>query len=81
MDPADASAGLFASTSLREHLLRGAGAGLALFALSELGPEYSWLALLLGAVALWLMRGCPLCWTMGLYETIRARLKRPTRRG
>lgn len=29
-----------------------------------------WLSLLLLAVAIYLLKGCPMCWTLGLIETI-----------
>lgn len=67
----------FASASLARHLARGAcgfgliGAGLALAAV--LSP----IALLLAPAGLLALRGCPMCWTVGLIETISAgRLKR-----
>lgn len=61
------------SRSLYVHLLRGIGAA----ALLVLGFVYAnavpWLlpALLIGAVAL--LRGCPMCWLMGLFDAIAAR--------
>jgi hypothetical protein len=67
----------FASTSVARHLVRGAvgfgliGAGLGLTAL--VGP----VALLLVPGGLVALRGCPMCWTAGLIETISAgRLQR-----
>ncbi|MEJ6004724.1 hypothetical protein WG899_04125 [Paucibacter sp. AS339] len=67
---------MFCSTSVSIHLLRGAAA-LALLACvllfsQSLGTVASVLAVL-GAVLL--MRGCPMCWLLGLIETI----KKPTR--
>lgn len=67
---------MFCSSSVFVHLLRGA-AGLALFASATcfnqtLGSAGSVLALV-GAVLL--MRGCPMCWLLGLIETI----KKPAR--
>lgn len=60
---------LFASRTLLEHLGRGV-AGLVLLgvALATSGAA-PWLAggALLGALLL--LRGCPLCWTVGLVET------------
>lgn len=73
-------AGPFASRSVTEHLARRLAA-LALLALTgEFGGEHEFLALACGIAALVLLRGCPLCWTVGLYETLRPRLRsaRPT---
>ena len=66
----------FASTSLTEHLLRGA-LGLAgiLFAL-ELGnskPIVS-VALVLGSLVA--LRGCPMCWVAGLFGTLQQKFSR-----
>ena len=58
------------STSVSVHLLRGAAAVGLLFAafyLSSYGVLWSALAVI-GAVVL--LRGCPMCWLMGLFETI-----------
>ena len=69
--PEDAS--FFASASLLRHLTRGAlGFGLlgSAFALTTtFGPT----ALLLAPLGLFALRGCPMCWTLGLIETISAR--------
>jgi hypothetical protein len=60
---------MFASTSLTEHLVRGA-IGISLFALAlYLIPSYPILAALIALAALVPFRGCPACWTFGLYET------------
>ncbi len=61
---------MFCSSSVSVHLLRGAAAfaliAAALF-FNGLGLMGSGLALL-GAFLL--LRGCPMCWMMGLFETI-----------
>ncbi|WP_309058250.1 hypothetical protein [Streptomyces sp.] len=67
----------FASATVPRHLARGAlGFGAlagALALLPTLGP----LALLLVPVGLVALRGCPMCWVMGLAETVSAgRLRR-----
>ncbi|MFF1906078.1 hypothetical protein [Kitasatospora sp. NPDC058218] len=67
----------FASASLTRHLARGAlgfGALIGSFALIPVvGPG----ALLLLPVGVLALRGCPMCWTIGLIQTVsRGRLKR-----
>jgi hypothetical protein len=64
---------IFGSRSLSVHLLRGA-AGLGalivgLWAVFTLG----WPALAPLAVAAILLKGCPTCWTQGLFETLEYR--------
>lgn len=78
---------MFASRNLTEHLLRGAaGVGLTVLAVDQAGTRP---ILALGAIlaALVAFRGCPICWTVGLIETLHARITRgraqaeaPTRR-
>jgi hypothetical protein len=70
---------LFASRTIGQHLLRGLVGGIAfviavpLFFLGE-----GWLAMTgaaaFGLVAILALRGCPLCWTVGLVETVFHRL-------
>jgi len=62
---------MFCSTSVSVHLLRGAAAIFLIFAavyLSAYGVLWSGIAVI-GAVLL--LRGCPMCWLMGLFETIK----------
>lgn len=67
----------FASASLSRHLVRGGigfGGLIGAFALVPVVGLYSLLLLPLGVLAL---RGCPMCWTIGLLETIsNGRLRR-----
>ncbi len=65
--------GLFATQTVTGHLIRGAVAfALLYFAIQQqhLHPVASLSA---GLLALAAMRGCPVCWTIGLVETIRQR--------
>ena len=67
----------FASASVPRHLARGAvGFGLigSAFGLTAtIGPA----ALLLAPLGMVALRGCPMCWTAGLIETVSAgRLRR-----
>ena len=64
---------MFCSRSISVHLLRGAGAvGLVVLAFGY-GSAYPWLMppLVVGAVVL--LRGCPMCWLAGLFETMSTR--------
>jgi hypothetical protein len=61
---------MFASTTIAGHLTRGAiAATLVAWALAHQSSDPGFAALA-GIAALVAMRGCPLCWTIGLFETI-----------
>jgi len=63
----------FASRSVTTHLLRGAlGLLLVAFALGSLAA-YPLLAVLAGLGGILAWRGCPMCWTLGLIETVAGR--------
>ena len=66
---------MFASRSLLIHLGRGAVGFGALVASVLLGEDHPALALSLLPVAFIALRGCPMCWTVGLIETIVASLR------
>jgi hypothetical protein len=70
-----AANGFFASQSLAEHLLRGAVAFTQLYWALAHQQAQPLMALLAGAGALVAMRGCPVCWTIGLVETLGQKLK------
>lgn len=67
---------MFCSSSIGIHLLRGAGAvillGLAFLVATHaaIAPAYRLGAAPLVVGAFLLLRGCPMCWLMGLFETI-----------
>jgi hypothetical protein len=65
--------GSFATQTLMGHVIRGTVA----FALLHLAIAQQHLhpvaSLLAGLMALVAMRGCPVCWTIGLAETLRRR--------
>ena len=74
----------FASRTLAIHLARGAAAAcLTLLAarlllLPHLAPAIAGVAALAGVIAL--LRGCPMCWVIGLIETVANTTRRtPTR--
>ena len=73
-----AATGFFASQSLTGHLLRGAVAFMLLYWAIAHQQTQPFMALLAGAGALVAMRGCPVCWTIGLVETVGQQLKRRT---
>ncbi len=61
---------MFASNSLIEHGVRGVlGVGLLWFAIS-IASTHPFSSLGLGIATLIVFRGCPICWTIGLFETI-----------
>ncbi|WP_207387140.1 hypothetical protein [Frankia sp. Cppng1_Ct_nod] len=68
---------MFASSSVPRHLLRGA-IGFGLLASSfALVPTVGPVALGLAPLGLVALRGCPMCWVMGLVETVtRGRVER-----
>ena len=59
------------SSSVSVHLLRGAAAiGLIFAAFLFSGYGWVWSAMA-GIGAIVLLRGCPMCWLMGLFETMK----------
>ncbi|MGZ9930696.1 hypothetical protein ACXNSR_12445 [Streptomyces sp. NC-S4] len=67
----------FASSSLPRHLLRGAVGLGALIGAFALLPFYGPATLLLAPLGLVALRGCPMCWVIGLAQTLsRGRLRR-----
>ena len=65
---------MFASKTVTEHLVRGAVGISALVFTPVLALRWwpAWFLLPLGLVAL---RGCPLCWTLGLAQTVWAKVR------
>ena len=63
---------MFASPSLPQHLIRGLFA--ALLIASALSPVPWWTAVPAVVAAMVLMRGCPMCWLIGLVMTIANRV-------
>ena len=66
---------LFASKNVGEHLVRGALGIVALHWAITLSATQPFGALALGVSALIALRGCPLCWTIGLVQTARKALQ------
>jgi hypothetical protein len=73
-------AGMFASTRLGAHLIRGVIAFAALYWAVVHHQAQPVSAIAAGVVALIAFRGCPLCWSIGLAETVWER-RRGRRRG
>ncbi|MFJ7774547.1 hypothetical protein [Streptomyces yangpuensis] len=67
----------FASASVPRHLARGALGFGSLIAAFALVPAFGPVTLLLAPVGVVALRGCPMCWAIGLAETVsRGRLRR-----
>ena len=62
---------MFASNTLTEHTLRGAIGIAALGYAVAIAETHPWVSLALGTLVLVAFRGCPICWTIGLFETAR----------
>jgi len=65
--------GLFATRTLTGHVIRGAVAFALLYLAIGQQHFHPVASLLAGLLALVAMRGCPVCWAIGLVETIRQR--------
>ncbi len=67
---------MFGNTSLTVHLLRGVlGIGALLCGIWGL-TKVGWPALIALPFAIWMLKGCPMCWTQGLFETLAHRAAR-----
>lgn len=76
-DPPD-----FASRSLPRHLIRGVVGFGSLIGAAVLTLTTGPAGLLLVPVGLLALRGCPMCWTIGLVQTVsRGRLQRSCQNG
>ena len=71
-------AGMFGSTFLGAHLMRGAAAAALLAWAIVHQTAHPWLSLGAGVAALVALRGCPMCWTVGLVETLSQGLRDST---
>jgi len=68
---------MFASKTVAAHLLRGViAAALITWAVVHQSSHPAF-AIAAGVLAIVAMRGCPLCWTLGLLETIGESIRRP----
>jgi uncharacterized membrane protein YdbT with pleckstrin-like domain len=62
--------GMFGSAFLSAHLARGAAAAALIGWAIVQETAHPWLSLGAGVAALVALRGCPMCWTLGLVETL-----------
>ena len=70
---------MVASKTLSAHIARGIiAAALIIWAFSH-QSSHPGIAVAAGVVAFFAMRGCPMCWTLGLIATIAQRLDAPAR--
>jgi hypothetical protein len=67
---------IFGNKTLALHLLRGGLGFGALSASLATANTTIWPTLVLMPFALWMLKGCPICWTIGLFETVALRLHR-----
>jgi energy-converting hydrogenase Eha subunit B len=66
---------MFASKTVAAHLMRGGlAAALIAWALLHTSSDPGFAAAA-GVLAVVVMRGCPLCWALGLFETIGERMR------
>ena len=61
---------VFGNRTISLHLLRGILGLAALYGSFSTMNETIWPSIILLPAALFLLKGCPMCWTMGLIETI-----------
>lgn len=64
---------MFATRTVIGHLVRGAAAFGLLYVAISVRNSHPGASLAAGLLALVAMRGCPMCWTIGLVETIHER--------
>jgi len=61
---------VFGNRTITLHILRGVLGVAALYGAFATMNHTLWASLILLAAAFLLLKGCPMCWTMGLIETI-----------
>ena len=60
----------YGNRSLTAHLARGV-IGVAALVVALKGYDViGWSALLLVGLTIWMLKGCPICWTIGLFESV-----------
>jgi hypothetical protein len=61
---------VFGNRTIALHILRGVLGVAALYGSLSTMNHTIWPSIVLLPAALYLLKGCPMCWTMGLIETI-----------
>lgn len=61
---------MFGNKNLWLHLLRGAAGFAALSISLATVNQLWWPSLVLMPLALWMFKGCPICWAVGLAESL-----------
>jgi hypothetical protein len=74
-------AGMFGSAFLGAHVMRGAAAAALLVWAIVHQTAHPWLSFGAGVAALAALRGCPICWTVGLVETLSQSRRAPSVQG
>ena len=66
----------FGNRTIGLHILRGVLGVAALYASLSTAGRTIWPSLVLLPAGLYFLKGCPLCWTVGLIETVALALRR-----
>jgi hypothetical protein len=66
---------MFASKNLFVHMFRGTIGVAALAVAFALAPVHPIVSVAFIPVGMLALRGCPMCWTIGLFETIAAKIQ------
>jgi hypothetical protein len=66
----------FGNRNISIHLAKGAGGFAALGCALATMNTTLWPSFVLLPLSLYLLRGCPMCWTIGLFETLVMRFHR-----
>jgi hypothetical protein len=66
---------MFASKTITEHILCGSVGVGALAISAAIAPLHPVVSLFLIPLALVALRGCPMCWTIGLLQTLAAKVQ------
>ena len=65
---------IFGNKSIALHLLRGVCGFAALAVALNYANEHLWVAILFMPLALWMLKGCPICWLVGFFESVAMKL-------
>jgi hypothetical protein len=65
---------IFGNKSIALHLLRGVSGFAALAVALSYANEHLWVTILFMPLALWMLKGCPICWLVGFFESVAMKL-------